>query len=147
MSTESQTTETDTLFGGRKVPVVYADGSSEEITVRQLPLAEYDRAFFLLEDEMSVVAYICGKAKQWLTGHAPQYDKAVRPESYQLLQAAAWEVNAGGFFSYADRAVKRQLAQLNALKPDKFETALAKGAALARSPSENMSPGPQPRPV
>lgn len=147
MSTENESNKMDTLFGGRKVVVIYADGTQEEITVRQLRLVDYDEAFKRLKDEMELVAFICGKAKQWLLGQPPHYEKAVRPESYEMLQGVAWEVNAAGFFSYIDRKVRQSIADLNGLSPDKVKLVVERAAQVSKSTSPTSSPAPQPRPV
>ena len=117
--------KSDTLFGGRTVPVAFNDGTVGEIKVRQLPLADYEKAFSLLQDELALTALICGQAGEWLVGVQAsacpplqsdtlkrELQPGVTPESYEALRTAAWEVNANGFFAWsARRSAREQQAQ------------------------------------
>ena len=129
----------ETLFGGRLITITREDGSTEEIRVRQLPLADFEKAFALLDDELGLVALICGKDKAWLNGTPPDYKDGVSPESYENLHAAAREVNLRGFFSFSDRRqVREQATQdrmvkaMSTLTPDALKTAMELGAATSQ---------------
>jgi hypothetical protein len=159
MNTASQ--KSDTFFGGRSFSVTYEDGATEEIKIRQLKLAEYIPALPLLEDEIALAAFCCqrwtGSAgtsplgppckKDWLTGAAPDYANAVRPESYEELQKQVREVNEKGFFSFAARrqeSERRQKEELirsmSALPPETLKTVGELASASRRS-------SPSPRPI
>ena len=131
-----------TLFGGRTVGVVHEDGSAEEILVRQLRLMEYEAAFRLLEDEISLTALICNRDKGWIN--------TLQPEYYETLQAAAREVNAKGFFSYAERRNtqmqqrnEKMFATLATLPPEALKQVMEIGSANLKG-SSSVS-GPRPR--
>lgn len=141
-----------TLIGGRRVKVHFADGREEEILVRQLPVREYDRAFGLVEDEIALTALICARDITWIVGKLPEGEDGMLPESYELLQQTAQEVNAKGFFGYATRRSQKESAfkmqMLDAMKdmtPEQLAAAAAAGAQ-ARSTSPTGSPASVPRP-
>jgi len=138
----------NTLFGGRLATVAFLDGRTEEITVRQLPLRDYERAFNILDDELALTALICGKDKAWLTGSKEDGSDGLQPESYEALRAAAQEVNGNGFFAWSQRRAERLHAQLlqnagllAALPPEAMRLAVE-----ASNPSRPSSPGSAPRP-
>lgn len=91
--------KTDTFLAGRLLNVQLLCGTTAEVKVRQLPLAEYERAFTLLDDEIALTALFCGQDKKWA--------ETLTPESYEALHAAAGEVNRKGFFSWCARQVAR----------------------------------------
>ena len=139
-----------TLFGGKKCSVQFADGRTEEITVRQLPLGEYERAFQFLDDELAITALICGKDKNWLTGTPPDASDSILPEHYEMLQADAREVNAKGFFAWSARRQAREAAALNEkiaamakLSPEQLKAATESGARLMSPTSSPTSPRPR----
>lgn len=134
--------KTTTLFGGRTVPVLQLDGAAAEVTVRQLPLGDYERAFALADDEIALTAFLCGQPKEWAY--------ALAPESYERLQAAAQEVNAKGFFAWVGRRLQREQAQqqamlaaMSSLPPDVLKAAIQAGQSI--SPTSLPKPPPRPR--
>lgn len=143
MSTPSQTRPNDTLFGGRTVPATFTDGHTDDVRVRQLPLAEYERAFVLREDEFALTALCCAQEKDWIS--------TLTPDSYEALRAAAEEVNAQGFFAYAARRAKRerealaaQLELASQMPPETLKLAMESGL---KSTSPTSSPPSPRRPV
>lgn len=143
-----------TLMGGRRVQIQFADGRTEEILVRQLPVRDYDTAFVVLEDEMALTSLICGRKldKTWIAGTREDGGDGLLPESYELLQAAAREVNAKGFFAFAARRLARENATtqqlieaMRGMTPEQI-TAATMAGAQARSTSPTGSPGSAPRP-
>lgn len=102
-------TKIETLSGGRLVKVTLLDGSEAEFKIRQILIGEYDKAFTMLEDEIALTAFICGHPRAWANN--------LSPESYEALQAAAREVNAGGFFAWSTRRQQRIAEQQAALLP------------------------------
>lgn len=54
-----------TLFGGRTITgVLFTDGHTEDVRVRQLPLADYERAFACRDDEFALTALCCGECAE-----------------------------------------------------------------------------------
>lgn len=122
----------EALFGGRNLTIIHEDGAAEEIKVRQLHLADYEKGLRLVQDEFGLVAFICGKDKAWLLA---EDGAALKPEAYELLRAAAWEVNEKGFFTFAARKVADQkraqeeiIKSLADLPPETVKAVLAEGA-------------------
>lgn len=50
-----------TLFGGIGIEVTKRDGTTEKVTVRQLPIRLYERYLSVMDDEATVVELLCGK--------------------------------------------------------------------------------------
>lgn len=130
-------TKTHTLFGGVAFNATLADGTSEEIRIRQLPLAEYEKTFPLVDDEFALLAAIVAKSKDWVLN--------LSPESYEEAAKTAREVNEKGFFSWAVRKMTKQLDQakmlLSAIPASQIES-LTK---LGQSASQTSSPSLRPR--
>lgn len=131
----------DTLFAGRLITVTLLDGTTAEFKVHQLSLAQYERAFALLDDEITLTAFICGHDLKWAEN--------LKPESYEQVYAVAQEVNARGFFVWSQRRKQREqvvhernLAAMAQLPPEVVKLAMQVGSA---SSSPSGSPGPQPR--
>lgn len=155
MQNQTSLQKAETLFGGRIVPVAMIDGTALDIKVAQLKMADWEKAYTLLADEMAFTAFCCfdpeglRKTKQWLLGKPPQHEDGIMPESYELLQAAAREVNEKGFFSFATRRVAREakenesmMAAMATLPPEAIKLAAEAGL---KSTSLNSSPAPRPR--
>lgn len=155
MTTPEQKTET--LFGGRLVTICLAGGQTEEVRVRQVPLADYEKGFTLLGDEMALTAFICGKPMNWLTGEpgtrnaepGTSVAAAVTPESYELLRTTAAEVNERGFFAWSARRAQREqetqarmVSAMATLPPETLKMALEAGAmgSAARTTLPTLSP-------
>jgi hypothetical protein len=109
-----------TLFGGRLATVKFNDDRTEEITVRQLKLRDYEAAFKKINDEIDLTAFICGKTKEWLAGKQEDGSDGIVAFSfegatgigYEELQALCREVNKLGFFVWAKRRADRDQAQM-----------------------------------
>lgn len=141
------------------VAVTFNDGTAADVKVRQLPLAEYEKAFGLFNDEMGLTALIANQPKAWLIG-GPGSDvpglesgatqdsrlqtrdsqSGVTPESYEALRAAAEEVNQAGFFAWSARRSERErqaqaqmMHALAALPPDAIEQITQLGMAAGRN--------------
>jgi hypothetical protein len=128
MNTNEQKIET--LFGGRLIIVTHEDGGSEEVKVSQLRLADYDRAFLLIEDELGLTAVMCGKDKAWIN--------TLQPESYDELQAVAREVNARGFFSFAERRQARLFNAMANFKPEALMEMMDRAKSTSPTLSSNL---------
>ncbi len=154
MNAESQETalqKSETLFGGRTVSVQHEDGTTEDVKVRQLRLADYEDAYKRSEDEFEFTSFCCSA-----TGSEAPLTKvwalSLQPQSYERLQIAAQEVNAAGFFQFASRKKDREqqaerranerLAEMIVLLPsEKIAQALELGAGRA---STSRTPSPKP---
>lgn len=109
-----------TLFGGLQATVRFNDGRTEEIKVRQIPLRDYEAAHKLINDEVALTAFICGRKKDWLTGTKEDgldgiAAFAVEGEpgiGYEELVVRSREVNERGFFSWSKRRDVREQAQM-----------------------------------
>lgn len=123
--------KTDTLFGGRPMTAHLLDGNTVDLRVRQLPLRDYERAFALLDDEISLTAFCCD------TGQPKAWAETLAPESYEDLRAVVEEVNAKGFFAWSARRLtklaeqqQRMMEVAAILPPDALKLALDAGARL-----------------
>jgi len=140
--------QTDTLFGGRLVTAAFENGESAPVRVRQLRLAEYEKALALEPDEIAFVLFACD-----LGAGGPMPASPPTPKSYEALYAAVREVNAEGFFPYsrrrAERAAQEQkatLAMMADLPPETIKLAMEKGLTQQQSRSPTSSPGFAPPP-
>jgi hypothetical protein len=123
----------DTLFSGRTVVVLFEDGTQSPVKVNQLRLAQYEQAFTVMDNEFELLGLICGHNGAWA--------KTLQPESYEALLVTAQEVNAKGFFSYAERQHGALTRRLNKLSPQLLQAA---SQAVASSQSSQK---PRPRPA
>ncbi len=125
--------QNDTLFGGRILAVQIDETPSrfEEIKIVQLKLAQYEAAFMKFDSEFDLIAIMCGKDVKWV--------QSLTPESYEALYAAAQEVNARGFFVYADRRQATLIKKLNSITPEILKAA-ANGAATSSSSPQRFRP-------
>jgi len=121
-------------MAGKEVEVKLTDGTSISVTVRQIPVSEYEKAFSHHEDEIEMVALACGKVRNWVL--------TLQPESYEQLVEAVGSVNQNGFFAYARRRSVRQeellARRMNSIKPEVLASAVAKA-------SPPFVPGLQPK--
>lgn len=139
--------ETKTM--NRVIQVQFGDGRSEEITIRQLALRDYERAYKLIEDEMAITALICGKDMPWLLGSKEDGTDGVTPESYEQLREAARETNAAGFFVWAHRkgiqvmeTMRKQMEVIRDLPTEAFAEVVSAGKESLKG---NQRPVPVPR--
>jgi hypothetical protein len=123
-------TKSATLFGGKTFTVTFEDDTSGEITVRQFKVREYATVFPVADNEIELLARACSVPRQKI--------ETLRPESYELLQAALQEVNAQGFFAYAARQMERAQSSLKNLPPAMLEKIM--GATRPPSISSMSSP-------
>lgn len=133
---EPNKVKTDALLG-RAYHAQYADGSSEELSLRQLPLRDYPAALRLLDDEIALTALLAGRDRAWA--------ERLTPASYEALYAVTKELNANGFFAWSARQLERQRAEqaraleaLAVLPPDALEAAYKLGVANTSPTSSPM---------
>lgn len=142
----------ETLFGGRDVKVKLLDGTEADIKVRQIPLGEYQTAIKLTEagDEIGFVALCVSQSSS--SSSSPSIQN-IQPESYELLHAAALEVNDKGFFSWKARRDSREqekesqrlAAQAGAEATKEIVLRSAMAGMESRSPVGSLPPRPVPR--
>ena len=131
--------KTDTLHGGRNLTVLFNNGSRNEITVRQIKLGEYQRAFPLIGDEMKLVAFATVMPQN--TPDPSDYViEEINPEHYEAVRAAVWEVNAKGFFVYAARQRDANRADLKEMPPEVIKALTERITSTLRTPSPTSPP-------
>ena len=124
--------KSDTLHGGRQMTVKFNDGTEREITVRQIKVGEYQRAFPLIGDELKLVTFATGLHQQEV--------EEIAPEHYELVRAAVWEVNAKGFFVYAARQRAANQEALKDLPAEALKALSEKIASTLRMQSPTSPP-------
>jgi hypothetical protein len=92
-----------TLFGGTSLTVVHEDQSTETIRVRQLRMFEYEKGMPMVLDEIALTAYCCSLDATPEVPCSKEWIMTLHPKSYEDVRAKVQEVNAQGFFPYADR--------------------------------------------
>ena len=121
-----------------------ADGtrpSPAAVKVRQIPVRDYETGFPLVDDEPSLVGFLCGQNKAWAL--------TLTPESFEEVLVTGREVNAKGFFTSClrrmERIQKEQAALYGAIATMPAETVkqmMEKGLAMQnRSHLPTLSPG------
>ncbi len=103
-----------TLKGQQEVSITKLDGSTDTVTVKQLParlMLDYAKA---LEDEVSMI--------KLATGKDDEFCDSLSIESHELLVTTVEAVN-GDFFQ---RWFERKKARAERIAPGAFEKALAK---------------------
>lgn len=140
-----------TLFGGRKITISLegdpATPNQVEVTVRQIPIRDYDAGFKSFTDEIELVALMVGKPREFVM--------TLTPESYEEILAAGREVNERGFFAFCRRRIEAdtQKEALNAaalaqLPEAARKTIIEQGAKMMASQTLNESSStPRPRRV
>jgi hypothetical protein len=123
------TTETSALGAPqpRTLKLSFSDGHVEEITLKQIPIKEYETATGKVFEEFALVAHATGKGPQWVY--------QLEPESYEELHAAVMEINERGFFRYVARRQETQAQQLKQMTPEMLRTVMeSQQAASAAKP-------------
>jgi len=125
---ESKLAAMATVLGALELEVVRLDGSTERVSVKQMPIKDYPRILELVDDELGLAALYCGKDKAWAEG--------LTPASYEAVIENADKLNAD-FFS---RWVARRLGRMERIKPGITERLMASAGAPGRSSSGNSRP-------
>lgn len=89
--------------------------TEESVLVQQIKVRDYDKAVKLIDKELELNALICGKTPEWI--------HSLAPESYEQIEAAAQELNAPGFFKYAQRYQERLTIKINSYKVEVMKAA------------------------
>lgn len=93
------------ITGGKSVLVEKRDGSSERVTVRELPIRQLTRLLELQDDEAALVELYCDKPEGWA-------DALTSTAHEQVL-----EEGAGLNFPILERWLNRKAAAVERLKP------------------------------
>lgn len=131
--------KTIALNGGVQLAILLTEGREENVIVRQLPLADYERAFNVLADEIAFVGLLCGKDKKWAL--------QLTPASYEQIHTLGKEVNEKGFFVFAGRRTESLAAQTGAmlamLPPETVKLALQTSGFTTSPTASPTSPSPR----
>jgi len=88
------------LLGGTTLSARYSDGTSEPVTLRQLPIKSFKPYLETLDDEPKRLELIAGQSDGWAN--------RLTVESHTELLAAGEALNESNFFAWLRRRVKRQ---------------------------------------
>jgi hypothetical protein len=143
---------TDTLFGGRKIEVYFEplpEGSTppaQTMTVRQIPVRDYDVGLKYFTDEIALVAFLVGRPREFAF--------TLSPQSYEEILSVGKEVNARGFFAFCQRRIEAKeqmdaaaLVTIAQLPDEARKLVLSQGAKMTSLNSSDSSSIPQPRRV
>ena len=127
--------KTIALNGGIMLTVSFeplADGTvpaPDAIKIRQIPVRDYEAGFSRVDDEPSLVGFVCGKNKAWAL--------TLSPDSFEEALTTGREVNAKGFFTSCRRRMERiQKEQASlygaiaTLPPETVKQMMEKGLAM-----------------
>ena len=119
---ESGPTPAEVLHGGiQNLDVVLWDGSVESVTLRMLPVREYEAFARALENEPRMAEILCGKAEDW--------GDTLRPDSLGKVVSEGERINADFFVPW----FQRRAARMERLVPG----SVAKLAAGSPSPTSS----------
>lgn len=116
-------TPMETLLGGGDLVVKLADGATETVRIRQVPVRLADRYMACVSDEAGMVELLTGKPAAWV-------DNLTR-ESHEAIIAEGDRINSDFF----ERVLRRRLAWMERLAPGSV------GNLLASPP---LTPSPKP---
>lgn len=123
MSAKPEPTPAEVLHGGiENVEAVLWDGSTEQVTVRMLPVREYEAFARVLENEPRMAEVLCAKPEGW--------GDSLRPDSLGRLVEEGERINADFFVPW----FRRRAARMERLVPGSV------GRAVPESPSPSLSP-------
>lgn len=89
-----------TLTGGRQMTARFANGTSEAVTLRQVPIRLMPAYLATMDDEPALLELVADKPKGWADG--------LTIESHEELIAASEALNSDTFFAWLRRRVRRQ---------------------------------------
>jgi hypothetical protein len=122
-----------TILGSRNIEVTSSEGATETVSIHQISLKDYERAFAAIDDEFELAAIVTGRDKKFIL--------SLSPESYESVRIILEEIN-GGFFVYADRQMAKLAKRLNSMSAHVIAAAKAKAD---EKPSNNSRHGLQPQ--
>jgi len=101
METNDKPTKTETLNGGIDCIVTYADGGTETVFVRQLPVKLYPKlAQAQMEEETSLVMLYADKPLEWV--------EKLTPQAHETIISEGERINADFFWRWVERKMTRQ---------------------------------------
>lgn len=89
-----------TLTGGRQMTARFTNGTTESITLRQVPIRLMPSYLATMDDEPALLELVADKPKGWADG--------LTIESHEELIAASEALNSDTFFAWLRRRVRRQ---------------------------------------
>jgi hypothetical protein len=89
----------NTIIGGTKVTVIFIDGTSGEVFVRQLPVKVYPQLVEAMQDELKHIDLLCDK---------PGLAETLTPDSHEAVIEAGEKLNADFFSRWLERKQKRE---------------------------------------
>lgn len=141
----------NTLTGKRLITVSLETGDGQEamgdnraeVSVRQIPIRDYEAGLKHFGDEIALVAFMLGKPREFAL--------TLTPGSYEAVLTAGKELNERGFFAFCLRriaATQQEQLQLSAalaqMPEDVRLSILAEGAKAMASTASSGSSSPQP---
>ena len=121
--------ELQTIFGGREIEIRLADGTTDKVKVRQLPIRLLGQYADLHTDEPALVELLVGKPDGFADNLAI--------ESYEEIIAVGKELNDGPF----ERWVNRQAAAVkNTLRTLEIITSASAKSAQPSAPAVDTPP-------
>lgn len=122
MKSEAQPTPTETLLGVGAATVRHADGRTEAVTLRQLPVRQLPDLLAALDDEARMLELFTGKPAAWVD--------ALPPAEFERLLAEGERLNADFFGRWLARRLDRQ----EKLMPGLTDRLLARGLPPSPTP-------------
>lgn len=119
-----KTNVAETVRGGRVIIVMFRDGGTEEVLVRQLPVKLFAEYAQRIDDEELQVEMFCDKPAGWAA--------TLTVESHEEVVAIGEEVNNAAFFRWCGRRTERRAGMVGAVR--------APVAVMAPPISPNGSP-------
>lgn len=95
-----EATKNETLLGGADVAVIFRDGTSETIKVRQLPIRLFQMYLAAIDQEARQVELYCDKPEKW--------SDTLTNESFELIIEEGERINRDFFSRWKVRREKRQ---------------------------------------
>ena len=99
MNTQEKQNNVATLLGGLPLKVTYQDGSSEELTIKQLPVKQMLPLLKAIDDEPAMAELFCGKPEGW--------SASLTPESFELVVEEGDKLNRDFFVRWVQRRQRR----------------------------------------
>jgi len=120
-------TSLETLMGGNQMHVRFENGTTEAVTVRQVPLKQYRELMEAQADEFRFIELVCAKPAGWAEN--------MKPADYNALVDEASRINAD-FFEWCSRQIRR----VERLAPGFMERAARTATTTEAKPSQISRP-------
>jgi len=93
-------TQTETLMGGITYVATKTDGTSETVTIRQLPIKLFPELLSHLENESAMAELFCARSQGWAD--------TLTPDSFEHIVTEGERLNNDFFLRWVQRRVARQ---------------------------------------